>query len=280
MSDENPLQLTVEDHVAHLVLDRPEKRNAMNKAFWQQLPKLVTDLDRQATARVLVVSAKGKAFTAGMDLALFANGGAGDGALEIGRQREQLRQMVLDLQHCFSVFEQVRMPVLAAVQGGCVGGGVDMVSAMDCRYCTEDAYFTIAETKLGMTADLGTLQRLPKIMPQGLARELAYTGRKMYAQEALRCGLVNQVFVDQKALLDEVMTVARSIAENSPLAVQGSKEMINYARDHSVADSLNYMAAWQSGMFQAPDLMQSISARSLKQAADYQNLPPRKELFD
>lgn len=280
MSDQNPLHLSIEGHVAHLVLDRPDKRNAMNKEFWQQLPKLVTDLDRQGGARVLVVSANGKSFTAGMDLSMFGSGGLASAELEIGRQREQLRQLVLDLQDCFNVFEKIRMPVLGAIHGGCVGGGVDMVSAMDCRYCTEDAYFTIAETQLGMTADLGTLQRLPKLIPSGLMRELAYTGRKIHAQEALRCGLVNQVFTDQEAMMGQVMNIARSIAENSPLAVQGSKEMINYARDHSVADSLHYMAAWQSGMFQAPDLMQSISARAQKSVAEYQDLPARKEVFD
>ncbi|PCJ18668.1 MAG: enoyl-CoA hydratase [Gammaproteobacteria bacterium] len=279
MSDQKPLTLTLENNIAHLVLDRPDKRNAMNKEFWQQLPAMLIDLDRGGDARVLVVSAKGKMFTAGMDLAMFgANNNDAD--MEIGRKREQLRQLVLDLQACFNVFEKIRMPVLGAIHGGCVGGGVDMVSAMDCRYCTEDAYFTIAETQLGMTADLGTLQRLPKLIPSGLVRELAYTGRKINAPEALRCGLVNEVFSDQEAMLDGVMSIARSIAENSPLAVQGSKEMINYARDHSVADSLNYMAAWQSGMFQAPDLMQSIAARAQKKTADYQDLPARKKIFE
>lgn len=279
MSDEKPLQFSISNQIAHLVLDRPDKRNAMNRAFWQQFPALVEELDAQASARVLVISANGPAFCAGMDLSLFASSDSEE-KLEIGRQREQLRRLVLDLQQCFSLLEQIRIPVLAAVQGACVGGGLDMISAADCRYCSEDAYFSIAEIKLGMTADLGTLQRLPHLLPQGLVRELAYTGRNLNAQEAYQLGLVNQVFASKEEMDNGVQQIAEQIAAQSPLAVQGCKEMINYSRDHSLADSLNYMAAWQSGMFQAPDMMVAMSAKGQGIKPDYDDLPAKKSWFE
>ena len=167
-----------------------------------------------------------------------------------GRMAENLRRVVLQLQDTLSSLEKVRLPVLAAVHGGCIGGALDLVCAADSRYCTSDAYFTIKETELGMTADVGTLQRLPKLMPEGVVRELAYTGRKFGAEEAHhRLGFVNSVYETQEAMLEGVMSIAAQIAANSPLAVTGCKEMINFSRDHSVEDSLRYMATWQSGMF-------------------------------
>ena len=157
---------------------------------------------------------------------------------------------VQHLQDSFTALEQARMPVLTAIQGGCIGGAVDMVSAADMRYCTADAFFCIQEINIGMTADVGTLQRLPKIIPEGIARELAYTGDRMPAQRALEVGLVNQVFDDHEALVEGVLEIAGRIAAQSPLAIWGTKEMVNYTRDHSVADGLRYIAGWQSGMFQ------------------------------
>jgi enoyl-CoA hydratase len=196
---------------------------------------------------------------------------------EPSRVAENLRRVVLDLQDAFNVLEKVRMPVLAAIQGGCIGGGVDMISAADCRYCTADAFFTIKETDLGMTADVGTLQRLPHLIPQGMIRELAYTGRKLFSDEAKAIGLVNQVYPDHEALLQGVMDIARQIAERSPLAVHGCKEMINYTRDHSVADSLNYIATWQAGMFRQTDIMKAFAAKAQKVPGDYDNLYPREK---
>jgi enoyl-CoA hydratase len=169
--------------------------------------------------------------------------------------------------------------VLAAVQGGCVGGGVDLVSACDARYCTEDAFFCIQEINIGMTADVGTFPRLAHLIPQGLVRELAYTGRRLHAEEALAAGLVNRVFPSHEDLVAGVMDVAREIAARSPLAVWGSKEMLNYARDHSIADGLDYIATWQTGMFQPTDMTEAFAAKSEKREPRFQDLlPMRKKL--
>ncbi len=183
--------LEVKDQVAHVVLKRADALNTMTPAFWRELPTLLRGLDDAAEARVVVISSTGKHFTAGMDLAVFASGLGIPKDAEVGRQREALRRLVLVLQDSFNAIEQVRMPVLAAIHGGCIGGGVDMVSACDVRYCTEDAFFVIQETNMGMIPDVGTLQRLPHLIPQGWVRELAYTGRKLPARKALELGLVN-----------------------------------------------------------------------------------------
>lgn len=242
-------------------------------------------LDEEAAARVVVLSSTGKHFSAGMDLAVFTGGALLGGnntahTLELGRKHEHMRRLVLQLQNVFTQLEKVRVPVLVAIQGGCIGGAVDMVTACDIRYCTEDAFFTIEETKLGMTADLGTLQRLPKLISEGLVRELAYTGRRLPAEEAKAAGLVNRVYADQKSMLDGVMEIAADIASRSPLAIAGCKEMIQYSRDHSVADSLNYMAAWQSGMFQPQnDMMESFIAKTEQRAPRFDDLAPKKSVF-
>jgi enoyl-CoA hydratase len=275
-------EVEIRDRIAHLRLCRPNELNTMTRAFWGELPQALHEIDAGAQARVVVLSSTGKHFTAGMDLAVFAAGdpsqsGSGSGTREVGRRREALRRSVLELQDSLNAIERVRMPVLAAIQGGCVGGGVDMVSACDARYCTADAFFCIQEINIGMTADLGTLQRLPHLMPAGMVRELAYTGRRLPAQRAKEVGLVNEVYPDQAALLEGVLQVAREIAERSPLAVHGSKEMLNYARDHSVADSLNYMAAWQSGMFQPADMAESFAAKQEKRAPNFDELAPHRK---
>jgi enoyl-CoA hydratase len=256
--------VTVTDHVAHVVLNRPDALNSMIREFWNELPLIVRELDDRGDIRAIVVSSTGKHFCAGMDLAVFSSedSGLGDGAGEMGRVRARLRQSALMLQESFTAFEKARMPVLAAIQGGCIGGAVDMVTAADMRYCSADAFFVIQEINIGMTADVGTLQRLPKLIPDGVAREMAYTGRRMTAQRALEVGLVNEVFPTHEALVEGVLALAAEIASKSPLAVWGSKEMLTYARDHSVTDSLNYIATWQTGMFQPSDMVESFKARA------------------
>ncbi|MAS24478.1 MAG: enoyl-CoA hydratase [Oceanospirillaceae bacterium] len=270
----------ITDHIAHVQLSRPDELNSMNKAFWVELPQCMRAIEASGDARVIVISSTGKHFSAGMDLSVFSDPKALPMSGDPGRMGEALRRLVLELQDSLSSLEQVRIPVLAAIQGGCIGGALDMVCAADSRYCTADAYFTIKETELGMTADVGTLQRLPKLMPQGVVRELAYSGRKFAAEEAKALGFVNDVFASQQALLDGVMTIARQIAANSPLAVTGCKEMLNYSRDHSVEDSLKYMATWQSGMFRPGDMMKTFQAKAQKQQAEYEPLRPLKGLFE
>jgi enoyl-CoA hydratase len=267
-------EVEVENQVAHLRMSRPEALNTLCSEFWSELPEIVSELDAKAAARAIVISSSGKHFTAGLDLsALGGSGLAGKGA-ELGRLRANLRMLVLELQKSFNVLEQARMPVLAAVQGGCIGGGVDLISACDMRYCSEEAFFCIQEINIGMTADVGTLQRLPKLVPEGVVRELAYTGRRMSADRAREIGLVNAVYPSHDEMLADVMEIAGEIAERSPLAIWGTKEMLNYTRDHSVADSLNYIATWQTGMFQNTDTMECLGAKSEKRDPKFDDLLP------
>jgi len=269
--------VSLQDKIAHIVLKRPEAYNTMIPEFWSELPEIVRTLDDTGEARAIVISSTGKHFTAGMDLSVFTSDRtAGERDAEMGRRRANFRRDVLRLQETFSCLDRARMPVLAAVQGGCIGGGVDMISACDMRYCSEDAFFCIQEINIGMTADVGTFPRLPQLIPQGIVRELAYTGRRLAAHEALEVGLVNRVFPSHEALVAGVLAVAREIAERSPLAVWGSKEMLNYARDHSIADGLDYIATWQTGMFQPGDMLESFAAKSESRRPAYPDLLPVK----
>ena len=265
------LSVNIENHIAHIQLSRPESLNSMVPAFWRELPAVVRKIDEKSQARVIVISSQGKHFSAGMDLSVFTNM-AKDFQGEPARRAERSRRWILELQDSFNALEEIRIPVLVAIQGGAIGGAVDMICAADSRYCTQDAFFTIKETELGMTADVGTLQRLPHLIPQGLVRELAYTGRNMLSSEAKECGFVNQIFADQKSMLEAVMKIATKIAMHSPMAVTGCKEMINYTRDHNVSDSLNYMATWQSGMLQMPDVNEAMTAGKEKRLPVYSEL--------
>lgn len=269
----------INQHIAHIELNRPEKMNSMDIDFWRELPESVMAIDADARARVIVLSSTGKHFSAGMDLSVFSDPQSLPVSGDPGRMAENLRRLVLQLQDSLSVLENIRIPVLAAIQGGCIGGALDMVCAADSRYCSEEAFFSIKETQLGMTADVGTLQRLPGLMPQGLVRELAYTGREFGAQEALQFGFVNRVFGNKEQMLEEVMAIAAQIAKNSPLAVTGCKEMLNYSRDHSISDSLKYMATWQSGMFRPDDMMKTFAAKGQEIEPTFDPLWPKKELF-
>ena len=266
--------VTVHDnHVAEICLDRPEAINSMNNDFWRELPAIVNKLDMAGTIRVIILSSTGKHFTAGMDLEVF-DSMDDDKDLEPSRSAEKKRRWILKLQDAFTALEKARMPVIAAVQGACIGGGVDMICATDMRFCTSNAFFNIKETELGITADVGTLQRIEKVMPSGLARELAYTSRDLDATEAKSCGFINKVFGSQDEMLTEVRQLAATIAKHSPMAVNGVKEMLNYSREHTVAESLNYMATWQAGMLQAPDVKEALSAVKEKRAANYDGLRP------
>ncbi len=270
----------IQDHIAHIQLCRPNEMNTMTQAFWRELPQVIQAIDDAAQARVIVISAQGKHFSAGMDLSVFSDPKTVQLSGDPGRVGENLRRFVAQLQDSLSSLEQCRIPVLTAIHGACIGGATAMVCGADSRYCTEDAYFTIKETELGLTADVGVLQRLPKLIPAGMVRELAYTGRKFGAQEAKELGFVNQVYPSHEAMLDGVMTIAQQIAANSPLAVVGCKEMLNYARDHSVQDSLNYMATWQAGMFRPNDMMKIFAAKAQKTQPEFENVWPQKPLFE
>jgi enoyl-CoA hydratase len=262
-----------EQHVAEICLNRPEAINSMNTEFWLELPAIIAALDNESAARVIILRAEGKHFTAGMDLSVIGAIGNSENH-EPARAAEKTRRWILELQHTFTALEKARMPVISAIQGACIGGGVDMICATDMRFCTSNAYFNIKETALGITADVGTLQRIQHLMPSGLARELAYSSRNLDANEALSCGFVNAVYADQAEMLAAVRALAGEIAQHSPMAVHGTKAMLNYSRDHSVEDSLNHMATWQSGMLQAPDVQEAMKANREKRAPRFDNLLP------
>ena len=272
MSDYTAFDYAVADAVATITLNRPEKRNAMTREFWDGMKAAFGLIGEDPAIRAVVIASTGPHFTAGIDLALLAELIEDSSGLEESRKREWLRRSILDFQESFSVMERARVPVLAAVQGGCIGGGMDMITAADMRYCTADAFFQVKEIEVGMTADVGTLQRLPRTMPDGLARELCYTGRRMAADEAQACGFVNAVYPDHATMLDEVAAIARRVAAHSPLAVTGTKEMLNYGRDHSIADGLNYIATWNAGMIVSDDLRKAAAAMQSRERPEFENI--------
>ncbi len=266
----------ITDHVAHVRMNRPDELNSMVPEFWRELPEIVTGISDAASARVVVISSTGKHFSAGMDLSVFT-GGDLDADGEIGRRNARMRSNAKVLQWSFTALEKARVPVIAAVQGGVIGGAVDLVTACDLRYAAEDAFFCVQEINIGMTADVGTLQRLGKVIPEGVARELAFTGRRMPAARAYEVGLVQQVYADHASLVDGALATAREIASKSPLAIWGTKVAMNYARDHSVDDSLEQIATWQSGMFQPADMMEAFTAKAEKRGAFFTELLPEPQ---
>ncbi|MFT5481573.1 MAG: enoyl-CoA hydratase [Halieaceae bacterium] len=254
------LELEFDRGVATVWLNRGDKANSMNAAMWRELQASFEWCDATAQVRVVMLAARGKHFCAGLDLAMFGDTSLMPDSSDPARAAEAFRRSVLALQNNLSTIERCRKPVLACIHYTCIGGGIDMVTCADMRYCTEDAYFAIKEIDIGMVADVGTLQRLPKLIGDGMVRELAYTGRRFDAAEALSLGLVNRVYADHSAMLEGVTQIAREIAGKSPLAIRGSKEMLLYSRDHNVADGLNYIATWNAAMLSAGDLHSAIAA--------------------
>jgi len=256
------------DKVAQVVIDRPEKINAMNADFWAEIIDVFRWVDDTDEVRVVVLSGTGPHFSSGIDLQLLAQVGAQLGK-DVGRNAEQLRRKILSLQASFNAVDHCRKPVIAAIQGYCLGGAIDLISACDMRYCSADARFSIKEIDMGMAADVGTLQRLPRIIGDGMMRELAYTGRTLDGAEAQAIGLVNRVYENPEALMEGVNEMARQIAEKSPLAIRGTKEMIRYMRDHRVDDGLEYIATWNAAMLQAADLRVAVAAHMARQKPDF-----------
>lgn len=271
--------VTIKDHIAHVVLNRPDKRNSMNPAFWRELPELINDINDNAKARVIVISSTGPHFTSGLDVSAFAGSGSGEAVDAEAKKTRQLQagtafyENVLSMQEAFNCLENARIPVLVAIQGGCIGGGVDFISACDMRYATEDAFITVFETNIGMTADVGTFPRLVKLIPEGYVREMAYTGRKVTAQEAQQMGLINHIYKDEAAMLEGVMAIAREIASKAPLAVFGCKRMINYARDHSTQDGLDYIAIWNASHLKIEEIQEAMQANAEKRPGNFVELP-------
>ncbi|XP_054650512.1 delta(3,5)-Delta(2,4)-dienoyl-CoA isomerase, mitochondrial isoform X1 [Dunckerocampus dactyliophorus] len=247
--------------VTHVELHRPNKRNAMNKAFWSEMVDCFNEISNDPDCRVVVFSAAGKVFTAGIDLMDMAGDILQPQGDDTARISWNIRKTIAKFQDTFSVIERCPKPVVVAVHGACVGGGVDLITACDIRLCTQDAWFQVKEVDIGLAADVGTLQRLPKVIgSRSLVNELALTARKMYADEAKSSGLVSRVFADKEAMLTGALELAGEIAARSPVAVQGTKVNLVYSRDHSVAEGLEYMAAWNMSMLQTEDVMKSAQA--------------------
>ena len=257
--------------VAQITLSHPERMNSMTREFWVELPHIMRELDAAGTTRVAVIASTGKHFSAGMDLAVFAGNDSLDADSVAGRER--FRRHLMVLQGTFSAIANARFPVIAAIQGGCIGGAVDLATACCLRYCTRNAFFTIHEINIGIMADVGTMNRMPRQLPEAVMRELAYTGDRLGAERAERLGFVNGVFDSHDALIDGVLAVARKIAAKAPVAVAASKEMIAYSRDHSVAESLAYLNALQPGVFSRDDLGRAIAAQKAGTAATFEDLP-------
>uniref|UniRef100_A0A8C7IZW9 Delta(3,5)-Delta(2,4)-dienoyl-CoA isomerase, mitochondrial n=1 Tax=Oncorhynchus kisutch TaxID=8019 RepID=A0A8C7IZW9_ONCKI len=253
--------------VTHIELHRPEKRNAMNKAFWREMVECFTQIAEDPDCRVVVVSGAGDVFTAGIDLMDMASEVLHPEGDDMARTSWNMRRIIAKYQETFSVIERCPKPVVVAVQGACIGGGVDLITACDIRLCTQDAWFQVKEVDIGLAADVGTLQRLPKVIgSRSLVNELALTARKMYADEAKESGLVSRVFPDKVAMLAGALEMAGEIAGRSPVAVQGTKVNLIYSRDHSVAEGLNYMATWNMSMLQTEDVMKSAAASMEKKS--------------
>jgi len=272
--------VSIENGIAHISMNRPDQLNSMIRVFWKELPDLIKDIDKNSDARVIVLSGQGKHFSAGMDLATFVPPKKSEVEVDPARQREVFYHEVLELQDAFTALEECRMPTIASIHGACVGGAIDMVAACDMRYCSEDAFFKIAEVDIGIAADVGTLQRLPSLIPLASLRELAFTGRKFDSSEAKSLGLVNEVFESQETLADEVQKIALNIAKKSPLVTRVIKKQINYARDHSVRDSLEFHATWNASLISGKDMQEAMTSYMNKTEGDFDDLEPKKSFWE
>ncbi|GAD23044.1 enoyl-CoA hydratase-related protein [Acidovorax sp. MR-S7] len=278
MNDLRCFTLSTQEHVAHLVLDRPEAMNTMHPAFWRELDQVLDHLHRAGDVRALVVSSTGKHFSAGMALETFGGAITLDDRSPEGRAA--IFDLLTDMQATFTRIESLRVPVIAAIHGGCIGGAVDMVAAACIRYATRDAFFCIQEINIGMVADVGTLQRLPKLMPLGLLKELAYTGRRLPAERALACGLVTELFGSHEELVAGALACAREIAAKPPVAIWGTKQAVHYARDHGVEDSLRQMGWLQGAIWSNRHVGEAVAAMQQRRAGDFPALAPLKRFSE
>ncbi len=256
MENESTLKVEKIGHIAWLVLNRPQQRNTMTLEFFQEMRRIFEEFDADAGVRVVVIRAEGKSFTAGLDL-VAAQALLGDGSAVY---RDWLRRKIIELQESMTAIEKCRKPVIAAIHGHCIGGGVDLTSACDIRIAAKDAIFSIRETRIGIIADIGSLQRVPHIIGQGWFRELALTGRDWTAEEALKMGYITRLCEDSQALFEEARILAEEIASLAPLAVQGIKEVANYSRDHGIQQGLEYVAQRNAAVVPNEDMMEAVSA--------------------
>ncbi|TDR71659.1 crotonase/enoyl-CoA hydratase family protein [Paludibacterium purpuratum] len=269
--DYTTLKVELHDAVALVTFNRPDKANALNADMWREMKQALTWCDQEARVRAVVLTGQGRHFSSGIDLSLLMGvQGQIDDACE-ARKREKLRALILELQDCVNSLERCRKPVIAAISGFCLGGGLDIALAADFRYASADAQFGVREVDIGMVADVGTLQRLPTVVGQGVAREMALTGCDIDARQAEAWRLVNRVLPDGDSLRAAALETARLIAAKSPLAVRGSKQVLNYSRDHSVADGLEYVANWNAAMLLSEDIVKAGMAAMSKQSAVFRD---------
>ena len=267
--------LNVSENIANLIFSRPDELNTMSRDFWVELGDVLDEINRNSDIRVVVMSSTGKHFCAGMDLNAFSNGVDNipdNKKPDNARVGEAIYRVAKELQWYISTLEKIRVPVIAAIQGGCIGGAVDLVTACDIRLASNDAFFCIQEVNIGMAADVGTLQRLPRIIPDSKMRELAYTGRRMYADEAKETGLVSDTYDSQDKMLEAASSLAKEIASKSPVAIYGLKAVMNYSRDHSVKDGLEYNALWSGAMLSQKDMTEAMTANMEKREASFNDL--------
>ena len=270
-----------EEGVGHLVLNKGEDLNKMTMNFWYELPRILDEIDRDASLRVLILSSTGKHFCAGMDLKNFGTLGSDSekktNVPDKARIGENLYRVAKELQDMLSKLGKLRIPVLAGIHGGCIGGGLDLVTAADMRFASKDAFFCIQEVNIGMAADIGTLQRLPRVIPEGKVRELAYTGRRMPAEEALEAGLVNKVYESHEEMVSGLKEMAAVIASKSPLAVYGTKAILNFSRDHTIAEGLEYNALWSGAMLPQEDMAEAMMSNMEKRDPEFQDMQEIKD---
>ena len=263
------INLTVDGHIGYVTLDYPKKLNALGPWFWDEMPRVFREVDENRDIRVVILSANGRAFTAGLDLmAMMPRLPVGGGPPD-GLRQARLHQLIRDLQTAITCVERCRVPVIAAVHGHCIGGGIDLITAADIRLASADAVFSVREVKLSIVADLGTLQRLPRIVGEGHARELSLTGRDFDADHAQRIGLITQLHADRDALLAAADALAAEIAANPPLAVQGTKRVMNESHRADTDRTLEYVATWNSAHLITQDLGVAVTAFVSKQTPEF-----------
>jgi enoyl-CoA hydratase len=265
----DPIEFSIDDGIARLVLSSPGTFNALTPAHWQRMAAHLERLLTGADARVLVLSAQGRHFCAGLDLAAFEQGLLGEGS---AADRIRTCHVVERMQRMVNALADLPIPTIAAIQGACVGGGLDIASACDVRYGTADAFFCIQEINIGIVADMGTLQRLPKLIPPGVVREYAYSGRRMTASRARELGLLNDVFDGAEACVGAAMALAREIASKAPSVVWASKKALDYAREHPTRDALEQIALLQAAVWETATVQESVKAVREKRATEYGGL--------
>ena len=268
-----PFDVEIDNSIAHIRFNRPEKRNSMNEDFWTMFPKEVEELDDSGEIRALIVSSTGPHFSAGIDLSMFKDDIVeNETDNEMGRSRGYFLQQLKFLQNAVSCLEAARFPVVTAVQGGCIGGGIDLITAADIRICTKDAFFLIEEINVGLAADIGTIQRLPKIIPAGIAREWTMLGEKVSADRAKEVGLVSSLHDNHEEMMKSAFEIAEKLASKTPLAMWVTKETLNYSRDHTVKESLENVALWNAATLHKEDVMSTMVSKMQKKKPEYRNL--------